>query len=208
MSHGVHNALYGYPALLVGIRRALGADAEVSVERLSETLDVALDPFALPEHMVLRGELGGCGNLAGNAAVGLYTGVQLFNPANSGRLCVIEAINAVCVNNGQVQLMRHDTAFVDAVGAPQPTDTRVPTTRLVCQLRVEAGGDVGVQLGRLTMLAEQAANVTGFYQWMGKPFVLGPGTGVYVRNSAVNVAINSSFQWRERQALPGELNAI
>lgn len=210
-----HNEIRGYAALLVAMRKMVGGDFELAVNRLSETLQPIINPFERSDWAMLRNELLAAGNKASAAGgAGKRSIVQLRNPAataqsTAARVLVIESITGVGNDGVQVELYRYDTALAnfDASNS-QPRDTRIAIGALVGQLREDNSAALpgtAVQLGRLTLVGDNALGSTGFFKWDGKEFVLAPGTGIIVCPSSDNVAFNFSFCWRERPALPGEL---
>lgn len=138
------------------------------------------------------------------ASVGNFSIVQLMNPAGSTVLAVVRLIFLSAPVAGGFNVDQTTIAQATLVaGQSQILDARsglagggsVPT----CQIRTGIPAAIpGTPIGFFRVLA----NVS---QPIEIPIVLMPGSSVYVRGAAANLAVDGTFYWMERQFDPEEL---
>jgi len=134
---------------------------------------------------------------------GVVSGGQLFNPADSSTIVVCSSFwvgNLGGVANVDYELT--ETAVAGPFFSGQFRDTR-------SGFGLESAGKVSAftsapiaARGRLRIPTTESVQLTD----SDGLFVLGPGTGLSVATSAVNLPIEMTFFWREREALQSELN--
>ena len=171
------------------------------VERFSETCDVVMNPWGMPEWAFLRGERlqgfqGGITLIAGE-----FAEVALVNPAGSNVLVVLEYAElrglAYAVQVAQEAVWAATLTTVLPGGIFR--DTRWPATSLGGAARIRTGTDASAVLG--TTIDEKSSNVPT----IAVPVILAPGWGVALVAAVVNTTITYVLGWRERKAYPGEL---
>jgi len=158
-----------------------------------------------PELYVLRGERLAIGTATQTAVAAEFPHTQLFNPAGSGNLLIVDEIWLRSPSN-----LLYDLAFQDVVTVGFTNvgssfrDTRLGVASVV-------GTTVGV-LSVDTNVALTGGATVGRYNSEGlrssvvKPkIILGPGTSLIVRGLTVNTTMSITYLWRERIAEPSEL---
>lgn len=185
----------------------VAGDADVAIERLGETLTPVLDPWGSPERLYLLGEWLCAGRAdVGAGGAGFRSLIILENPANSRYIATVDQVY-VQGSAGAVMFLAWlfdlqlgaeggGTAFLDS---RRQRNTNIDT---VLQLRVRNNAaDTANQ-----RLIRDLANAAGTPVWSPTRIILRPGSAVYLKPGADNVAISGGFEWRERAALPGELD--
>lgn len=209
----VHNSIKYDSQLLKALALGVGVSPdEAGVERLSESLTAIVNAYSvhdLPEWQIMRG----VGLAAMSAPVGPVAAensfVALINPAGSNLLVVVDTISHQDITLSSSQFVL-EVASEGTVRAIAPTtETRgqfrdrrrtVVTSRVTAYAATKVGA-VG------TEIASGAASgivANGFFSCM--PLILPPGQALITRDLVVNETIRVSYAWRERLALPGELN--
>jgi len=191
-----------YDQLLRRVADLKGGGSKVSdvITELFPMIDVENVPDEL---LALSGtRLCAEGTLAGGG-VGLISKVQLFNPVDSGTLVTVEAIFVSAGTTDQFNMTTTSTAFATQPDIGIYRDTRFGTARH--------------PTAKLQVLID-AATVTAVILWRALPntnfnissrkgvAVLSPGTGLLIGPTATNLGLRCTFFWRERIALPSELN--
>ena len=137
------------------------------------------------------------------AAAGLGSRAQLFNPAGSDRIVVIEDLYIETTGASLVNLGITVTELTTLVVNTKPRDTRFGTAaRGVSQTRSQDGGAPPVANGRIhtePLLSYHVHADRGIA-------VLAPGTGFECNNGTLNEIMRTSWFARERPAEPSELN--
>lgn len=189
------------------IRRASGSIGPGS--RVAETIAELFPMFDvenLPaELLFLSGWILGQGAEQRTAVVAERSLIQIFNPVDSGKLTVLTRVDLTTSNviGQQVRFGTTTTALALDVGNVIPRDTRAGIIApLVTQVRSQTQpgnfgrfGLIHIVTGQNQTLEDQNGIV-----------VLAPGTGWTVATTVVNSELTASFFWRERVALPSELN--
>lgn len=206
----VHNALRGVSSLLTAIRAAVGGDAEVQVERLSETIYPQLDPWGMPEWAFLRREILAARRVNAAALAGEFSFAAFVNPAGSGALCVVEELTAAAAAAFVFEVDAATEAAVTATGtlnaAGLARDRRANRgATFATTLQTYTGTDAASFIGQAyERIASSGANLTA-RAVCAVPLILPPGDGVVVIGQTVNTAITVCAKWRERRAFTGEL---
>lgn len=191
------------PSLVRGILRAFGiTDAQEGVGGVSPEISPIFNPWAQPEHALLRDERWAAGyRYVAAGGAGTRAQVQLWNPTGSGCIATIEAIYSTSLKKS---IRIWNVALTSAVTTLDLLDMRVrtqwlaPDGRHQCQLRYD---NTGVAVGYLRLLLEDGAISS---RPIKVPWIVAPGTGVIIDPDADNTAITASFVWREHRMLPGE----
>lgn len=195
-------------------RHLLIAGQDASVPELAEQL-VATLPLEVdrPEWRFLTGERLAIGVVGIGSVVAEWQTAQLFNPAGSGLLCVLEEalFNENVSSTGLPRVMYYDAAL-GTVGTAGVRDRRYDVTNPfrvpTVQVRgVSTGTDFGTQFSHCELLGHVfEASVAAATQWIFRgPLILAPGTGVLLKSSAVNRTVSVTFRWTERQLNPWEV---
>lgn len=130
--------------------------------------------------------------------------VGIWNPAGSGALLVVEQVR---IHNASAGTLLYQVAMgldngTNTTGQGGDfLDTRLGSTGFLSTGQIwdlSAASVIGREVERVQLAAATQVLVPG-------PWVLGPGGFVCVRGGVVNMAINTSWRWRERAAAPGEL---
>lgn len=141
-------------------------------------------------------------SLSHAASVGDQNHVQLFNPADSGVLVVLERVDLQTSADQFFRYVTTATALANFTANQGLRDTRGGvTTTPVAQLRdvqISAGVSREGQIFVRADVNEVLEEKKGLY-------VLAPGTGVEFVTTVVNLDTTMSFLWRERAAEPSEL---
>lgn len=181
----------------------LGPGSKVT-ETLSELFPVIETENLPAELLFLGGWITGMNTAIVAATVGETSRVQVFNPAGSGKIAVVTNVHINSSNGGQpgINWQINETIFSPAPVTGITRDTH-------------AGFSVGTALatGGLSTGNTPAAGqfrlpdlrTFNFHVENGIA-VLAPGSGLEFGTSADNVQLTATFFWRERVALPSELN--
>lgn len=190
-----------YDNLVRRLGGLLGPGSKVT-ETLSELFPV-IETERLPaELLFLGGWITGMNTQIVNATVGQTSRVQVFNPTGSGKIAVLTAVHLT--NGGSAQtidwqinetpLAALNTGITRDTHAGFSVGTAVGTTELSTGNTPRAG--TFIVTGNSTFVFEVQNGIA----------VLAPGSGVEFGTNADNVTLAATFFWRERVALPSELN--
>jgi len=163
-----------------------------------------------PENAFLRAELLYAQSLQQVLSAANNSGIQLRNPATSNLIATVTAIVMSETVGGELVVSASPTQLTDLAGAAVQgkardtrNDTNTPgllaTSRCVVS-RDNTVGNFSNQLEQVILLASSP--------WSAQcavPIILAPGGAVRVVTSGINTTLDISFAWRERVALPGEL---
>lgn len=127
---------------------------------------------------------------------------QIFNPADSGQLVVLERVDLFSATAQRVEFVLATAGLTNLTANEALRDTREGILAPpVAQIRnVQQVGGLP-QFGIATI----EAGVTFTLNEKKGLFVLAPGTGVTFATTIVNSSLNTSYLWRERAAQPAEL---
>ncbi len=186
------------------IRRASGSIGPGS--RVAETLAELFPTFDvenLPlELMLTAGWTLGQGVTDQTAVVGQFSKGQLFNPADSGKLIVVERIDLFSNTTQVIEYSLAETPLTTSVGNIVARDTREGIIGAgVGQARQETSVSSLVQFG---MFIVNVNENFPFFMERGL-FVLAPDSGITFGCQAADKNLVVNFMWRERVALQSEL---
>jgi len=190
-----------YDGLLRRVGGMLGPGAKVT-EGLSELFPVIETENLPAELLFLAGWITGMNTQLPPATVGETSRVQIFNPVGSGKIAVVTAIHfdgsapttRVNWQINETPLAAINTGITRDTHAGFAVGTAVGTTELNTGNTPAAGQFV------LT------ANITFVFKLENGIAVLAPGSGIEFGTVADQQTLNTTFFWRERVALPSELN--
>jgi len=138
------------------------------------------------------------GRINQGAVAAEFAHAQIFNPAGSGVLVVVEQIWGGANTANVAQVSRFDTVLAGTAGDPDHKgfrDTRVSGSPVAT---INSDSD-GSQLGVIILFSpEVIATETTFLDF---PFILAPGTGLMWGSGTVNVSLQFTAIWKEL-ALP------
>jgi hypothetical protein len=122
---------------------------------------------------------------------GVTSRVQLWNPAGSGVLLLVDAISLRGTSVQQFAAIGVHNAALGA--APTSGENRLLGGAVsAAELRGTTGGSVG------TRIASIAAPVAGFCeQRYAEPVEIPEGMGIHIENDVVNTTMQGNFEWRE-----------
>lgn len=183
-----------------GLRQILGL-----VGRIPLSLDELVVPVVVADEL-RDAAIGGLGGNAGkqSAVVAEHPHLQIFNPADSGKIVyVLEAdVSHDNATVGQVEMGFHAAALATTISACVFFDLRNQGNTPILLQRESNAATIGSR--RWFNLTEP--NTTAM--WKGtlkEPLgVLPPGQGFIVRTQDQNVNLLASFRFAMRDAFPGE----
>jgi hypothetical protein len=207
----VHNQISRSAELTAAVTAALGiTKVEGGVERFSETVDLVMNLWGMPEWAFLRTERLCARSLFQTAVAAEFSMIALLNPVGSGHLAVVEAAHSSQVNSkfqccteaelatlaGRTQVAhardrRWGRGALSAAGAFNSTCVVANGTD-----PTEALNASGIFFETISVLGQPAACV---------PVVLNPGHAFVISGSTVNTSLFGNLVWRERRAYPSEL---
>lgn len=144
-----------------------------------------------PELAFFAGTRLGIGGGTDAADAGAPSGMELFNPAGSGVIAVVQAA-FVQVATGQTVKVIFSAVAPDTATAGWNRDARWGTGRCVCNTGPRT---VAAATGLATFFATTSGQEVGWCL----PFVLTPGSGFFLQGANNNIAMIASFRWRERR---------
>lgn len=189
-----------YDNLVRRLGGLLGPGSKVT-ETLSELFPTFETENLPAELLFLGGWITGMGTQVVAASAGDISRVQVFNPVGSGKIAVLT-----------------DVFFEGTLGILfwQVNETIFPAVATGITRDTHAGFAVGTALvtgGQTTVAGTPQAGRLVLEQDIGLHFfmengiaVLAPGSGVEFGFELTNRNLNATFIWRERVALPSELN--
>lgn len=195
----VHNELRR-GALSKAVKNFFGfAATEGGIERFSETAQVVVPAFDLPELNLDRGDKLFGRLLSAAAVAARFNGIQLFNPADSGILAVIELLQSSSLMIGEVSIGDNSAVFANLQtesGVPLDTRSRPAGPSSICVVHM---GDAAA-----ATIAAQTVRFSGNPN-PGARFVLAPNSQFFALAQTANQALDAGFFWRERKANAEEL---
>lgn len=184
------------------IRRSSGSIGPGS--RVSETISElfpVVDVERVPgELLVLGGTRLVWQSTERPAAAGVFSASQLQNPLDSGAIITVSRIDII-TDSASVVSMEITETFI---GTPVPGlfrdgrlgITRESTGKVASVDSVTTGGGLRVHLLGTDLTTFEDANAV---------VTLGPGQALQVGTGTFNVRLTVNYWWREREALPAEL---
>lgn len=208
----IHNELRkGW--LSEAVNRALGRTREGGVERVSETCDVVLNPWGMPEWAYLRAEqLWGVRRAVSAGAAATFAAAAICNTTikPNDYIVVVESIGVLTAASGDEASLYLDTdanlaALLTSSQNVLLRDTRFfplrsPVQPVVRYLPVAVPGTL---VGPLDAV-QGVATSYGFMS-AALPLILHPGHGAVVFTNNDAASMNVIFGGRTRKAYPGEL---
>lgn len=144
---------------------------------------------------VLAGQaFSGVSDIAG--AAGVYSHVQLWNPAASGKNLVISRMNSFSGTGATpIRIGKSSAALATLVGS----GLNKMLSGAASSAELRSNNNAAVLFAAADRI--QNVGVAAMYQTvdipLGEPVIVVPGSGVTVVSMTVNTAMNASFQWSE-----------
>lgn len=189
-----------YDNLVRRLGGLLGPGSKVT-ETLSELFPVIETENLPAELLFLGGWLTGMNTATQAATVGESSRLQVFNPLGSGKIAVLTDVY-FDGDGGIVNWQINETPFVPApvTGITRDTHAGFDVGTALATGALATGNTL--QAGRFVL----SANVFLHFHSENGIAVLAPGSGVEFGTDVDNRNLNATFFWRERVALPSELN--
>ena len=180
---------------------SVGTRSHVS-ETLTELFPV-LDVERVPGELLLLGGTRLCHGGTTLAASAANRGkIQLFNPADSGHLVTVTRIFIRSASTDHMRLAMDAAPRANDATTARYRDTRLGITELpVTKIFSENTATAIAGIVRLFTIADVQLDIRD----ENGVAVLAPGTGISFGPDTLNSAVSGSFFWREREALPSEL---
>lgn len=163
------------------------------------TLDIERVPIEL---LKLSGWILGAAGISRTSGVGETVGVQLLNPAGSGKIIIPTSIWYTLGAASLTFFGFTEVALATAVVGRQ-RDTREGVLAQTAGI-LRSGDDPAAPIAG--GLFRTIANETRMFHDQNGLAVLGPGTALTIVPTATNLRADAMFFWRERVAEPSELN--
>lgn len=205
----IHNELRR-SKLSEALTRAVGASKGApGIERFGETLTPVIDLWSQPEFAWLRREVLGFSRRQVVAVAAELSMIALINPVNSRRIVTVDKAGTLTAAATSVQLVAMTEAQVVAHTLTRAVtfnrDRRNPDPNFDAATVVETGTDPALLSG--LVMDDVVGGVNSRLEFTnGLPHILPPGQALMIAAATVNITINGYFSFRERQALPGELD--
>jgi len=191
-----------YDQLIRRVGGIIGPGSKVA-EALSELFPV-IDVERVPGELLLLGGTRVCmGAFALTPAVGEFTHLQLFNPADSGKIATVTGVY-VHTPTGilDVNFARSNIALADGQGTEVFRDTRLdPGSRPSCQIRSESQ----VAIVDANFVIRILLNSTFTLKDENDVMILLPGNGLSCGPTTADARFHFSVFWRERTAEESEV---
>ena len=207
-----HNGLHHFARVQAAYAAAVGErQADFSgIERAGETLTPVMDLWSRVEWEHLRAERLFARRVTQAAVAGEFNAIALHNPAASGLLVVVERIsvtNGTASTGHELDVATSVALLATLAAAAAPTGLSRDRRNLDGSARavILVGSDAASFIGSaVERVQTSAANLLTSYT-VALPIVLAPGTGLVSIQQTVNQTLVANLAWRERVALPGEL---
>lgn len=200
----IHNELTGRSGFISrAIRNALQVEnAEVGVERLSETLNPIMDLWSRPEWNLLRGERiwTASPSTAGIAGEQAVLGVR--NPAGSNLIVVVEDVYVTGALVFELRAAPTGAYVPDGISTANARDSRVAQ---LTGISTQSMASSDVAPPGVVRYFQATTNANGIFYRI--EFVLTPGFDFYVVSLNANQGMVATIRGRERPAFAGELTA-
>lgn len=131
------------------------------------------------------------------AVAGEYSHTMIFNPTDSGVICMVEAVIASLSAAGTIRWGRYASELTTGLSA-YFRDIRIRGAPAIRPSRDSDAAALGSTYG-----SAQVATAADSVQ-IPLDFKLPEGYGLVMRPAAVNVELNVCWFWQERNKLPGE----
>lgn len=201
------NELRGFGPENQALGRRYGI-ADAAVGTMASDLFPIIDAsFAYidPEFLALEGARMRAGMRSTAAAVAArFSAVGLANPVGSGAIAILEKVNFITAV--AVQFMRQAAA----VSALQATDQGVALDSRITErasLRLLATDEAALANYGTVFRVLIGPAATDFRE-DSFPYVLAPGSTLWLVSTVVNTAVSASFIWRQRRIEDGEVSPV
>jgi hypothetical protein len=205
-----HNALkYGSP-ISKGAAAALGGGyGEVGISRMSETLQPVANLWQVPEWAYLRNEYLFATRVSSPAVALRFSGIELVNPLGSQVIAVLEGVHLDSASTLAVDLQMDTgaalgtTATTRGLGRDGRLFTRNTPNVTLSRLTVVTGdfaAGANTPQDRLLDISPSFPQIPALGPW-----VITPGTKLFLLAAIAANVVAAALFWRERQAFPGEL---
>lgn len=197
----LHNELHRFTDVQSAYARAVGeiAPGFSGIERAGETLTPTMNLWDQPEWAYLRRERLQYGRATQGAVAGELSHVGIRVPAGQ-MLVVIESVDVGLAATGTLSFSTGSAVLTggETASSGAQRDRRIIGTSRAQMVRGSQAALSGAAVHFVRLLADT------MYRY---PFaiVLEPGTTFWVVHDTANLGLTVSFTWRERSALPGEL---
>jgi hypothetical protein len=207
----VHNQLYR-GIWSAALKNAVGdPKGDGGLERFGETLQPTIDLWQRPEWAFLREEHAFMSFNSQAAVAAEFSIVAWTIPAAARTIAVIEAVNCRCAVACVLGLAARSVVAATLtlqtfVLSRDTREVKDPAGTPVKALPIElfSGSDPSATLGG--NMEETFATATHYENFITLPYILKPGSGIYVVAQTVNTIINGvNIKGYLRNALPGEL---
>lgn len=184
----------------VGDLKGPGAKVADALSELFPTIDLEDPPSEL---QLLGGTVLGMGASTLVGAAGETAKIQVFNPADSGKLVTVTHVLITSTSTGTGRLAVATASLASGIGTQVVRDTRkgIIQRPTAAMFQESSAGIVNSNM-IFALLADTDLTI----QDRKGLFVLSPGTGLTAGHGTVAVRLTCTFLWRERAAEPSELN--
>lgn len=202
-----HNQLSYASRFQRGVKLAIGLDEEMGgVGRLSESLQVVIDPRRYPEWAAPMGERLCWASLEQPAVALQFAGVGIRNPAGSRVIAVVEGFQHQSIDGGTVEFFQRATSAVGvtAVATGFGRDSRFGFEGNGTALRTLTGSNAAIASfgsGPVWVYRSAGANVADMQPL--PPVVITPGFDFWAAWNLVSQEFRASYAWRELRMMPG-----
>lgn len=198
----IHNGIRYFVQLQRAYRRAMGEPGTWGMERGGETLTPTINLWQLPEWTHLRDERRGVEVETDAAVAGQRSHVGLRNPTGSRMIVVVDRVEINSSTSRDVGLAVRAVGAVDTNNQAGPAlDTRVGTASQLLRTQIVTL----TQVGAAATIAWNRRVLANTVAEFNCGWVLSPGFELLALPAVDNEVIQANFIFRERQAVPGEL---
>lgn len=188
-----------------GILRRFAMQQDAPAPQLAGEVQASFDVLDTPPELEFLFSRFLCSGTAFAPAVATkFAGCTLFNPLNSGRVCVVHQITISSGGTASLFVIGQiGAAIASGGGVIKHTDYRDSRATGTPSCTMEANGDtpaLGGTQGRI--YCALPANGT---QVIPYPWVFFPGSGLEAQNTVANLPIYVNVLFTERQYLPSEV---
>jgi hypothetical protein len=182
-------------------RKLLSLTGEEAAVELEYKLGMYLALQERPDWALLQDEYLTVADRVGGNTAGLFTGVGISNPANSGILCTVELMVATGTTGVQCVVFKNSTSLENSSAAIETRDQRLEGVAVakIMTCRIVERRDAALGGGGVRVFSGPSA--TDFVLRPGHgpfPWVLDPGKNLMIYKAVVNEPITVSFIARER----------
>lgn len=194
------------------LKAALGiTKSDGGIERFGETMQPVVDLWSRPDWLYLL-EVGLWSASESQAAVPAeFSAIAVTNPPTSGNIIVVQVANArIGVANTVAMGLALRTTIAGTLTVSNPgdyRDTRFQKNPLLSVFNAPVETWVGSDTVSIDTVQEQQAAVAAaeVVDFKSPPYVLKPGTGLFIQNQTLNTLLAVNFAGYVRKAFTGEL---